>query len=163
MFEDLTKRQVNPENFSSTELADILGLIDPVTKWMAAVREYALAQILAGEAIPGWKTVEGKSNRAWTDQAAAFKALVAGGIDEAILYKREPLSLAAVEKEVTKPVFSELAGAFVARPAGAPTLAPESDKRPVFTGRTPEQVFKEIPETPETKTPETKKMEESLL
>ena len=44
--------------------------------------------------MPGWKAVEGRGSRAFTDQDAAFARLMAHGIDESILYNRVPLMLA---------------------------------------------------------------------
>lgn len=144
LFEDLTKARPDPAELPPDEIGDLLARVPVVAEWMNKLREFALAQILAGAEIPGWKSVEGRSNRAWTDQEGAFRALVAGGIDEALLYERKPLTLTAVETAIGKKTFAELAAAFVKRPAGAPTLAPEADKRPAFTGRTPEQVFKNV-------------------
>ena len=42
----------------------------------------------------------------------------------------ELLGLTAMEKLVGKKKFGELAGAYIIKPEGAPTLVPESDKRP---------------------------------
>lgn len=145
MFSDLTDQDVSSLSFD--EIGNLLARIPAVAEWMDKMREYALEQIISGKAIPGWKSVEGQSRRAWANQEMAFKALIDGGVNEAILYKREPLTLAAVEKEIGKKQFDELAAAFVTRPAGAPTLAPETDKRPAFTGRTPEQVFQKVEES----------------
>lgn len=142
MFNDLTA--TSPTEMPPDEIGRLLNQVETVADWMTKLREYALSQIIAGVKIPGWKSVEGQSRRAWTDQDKAFEAIKAGGIDEAILYERKPLTLAAVEKAVGKPTFDELAGQFINRPAGAPTLAHETDRRPAFTGRTPEQVFQNV-------------------
>ena len=83
--------------------------------------------------MPGWKAVEGRGSRAFTDQDAAFARLMAHGIDESILYNRVPLTLAQTEKAVGKSVFAELVGDYVEKKPGKPTLAPASDKRPAVT------------------------------
>ena len=77
--------------------------------------------------------MEGRGSREWTDQAAAFKALQDGGIDEALMYERKALTLAALEKVVGKKKFGELAGEYVEKKPGKPALVPESDKRPPIT------------------------------
>ena len=43
---------------------------------------------------------------------------------------RELLGITAMEKLVGKNRFGELAGQYIIKPEGAPTLVPESDKRP---------------------------------
>ena len=145
VFEDLTQKQTEPDTLTEAAIGDLLTRMPAVINWMDSLRDHALAQILSGSHIPGWKTVEGVSRRAWSDQGAAFKALTQSGIDEAILYERKPLTLAAIEKAVGKKSF-EPAAPYVSKPQGAPTLAPITDKRPVFTGSTPEHVFQIVEE-----------------
>jgi hypothetical protein len=101
-------------------------------KWEADLKSYALSAVLEGREIPGWKAVEGRSSRAWDNPAAAFDAITAAGVDEAMLYERRPLTLAAVEKVLGKPKFAEIAGTHVVTPPGKPTLVQESDKRPPY-------------------------------
>lgn len=100
--------------------------------WYKAIEEHALELLLSGEAIPGYKVVEGRSNRTWTNQDAAMDALLKAGYDRAILYDSVPKSLAQLEKLIGSTKFTELVGTFVIRPQGKPTLADEKDKRSVF-------------------------------
>ena len=47
------------------------------------------------------------------------------------IYKpRELLGITTMEKLVGKKRFGEVAGAYIVKPEGSPTLVPESDKRP---------------------------------
>ena len=65
-------------------------------------------------------------------------------IDEALLYEKKPLTLAQVEKAVGKKEFAEIAGRFVTKPPGKPTLVKESDTREAITNQiTAEEAFKE--------------------
>ena len=82
---------------------------------------------------PAGRRVEGRGSRAFTDADAAFEKLVAGGIDEAVLYERRPLTLAQAEKTIGKKMFTELVGDMVVKTPGKPTLAKVSDKRPAVT------------------------------
>ena len=115
-----------------------------MAKYQKDLQAYALKKCLAGGEIPGWKAVEGRTVRAWSDQDAALDALIYGGVAPEILYKREPLTLAQIEKEVGKDTLSELAGKYITRTAGKPTLAKASDKREAITNKkTAKEAFKE--------------------
>lgn len=126
------------------ELAKALENAQFLQDWAKDIQDYALKSLLKGAEIPGWKAVHGRSIRRFTDTEAAFKAIIGSGIDEAMLYERKPLTLAAVEKMMGKQAFADIAGAFVETPPGKPTLAPEDDKRKAITGITAEEAFKDI-------------------
>lgn len=112
------------------EIGTVLAKAEILVTWAKAVKEYALLAVLDGRIIPGWKAVEGRSTRIFTDAEAAFAAIIASGVSEDMLYERKPLTLAQTEKAIGKKAFEEVAGEFVAKSSGAPTLVPESDKRP---------------------------------
>lgn len=112
--------------------------------WYNAVKKLALSEILKGGELPGWKAVEGRGSRAYADLDAAFAHLKANGIDEAVLYDRQPLTPAKLEDELGKTVYKELLEVpqHVIKSSGAPTLAPAEDKRPAITNQVkPEDVF----------------------
>lgn len=117
---------------SDEEIGDLLVRGAGLTAWYNDLKEYALAACLKGKTIPGWKEVEGRSSRTWTDQEAALKALISGGIDEALIYDKVPKSLAQLEKTLGKQCFEELAAGMIFKPPGKPTLVLESDKRPPY-------------------------------
>lgn len=123
----------DPRLLSDAEIGDVLTRAEPFVKWLEAVRVYALEAVLEGKAIPGWKAVEGRSVRQFDDLDQTFADLQTAGIDEAVLYERKPLSLAAVEKLLGKKQFAELCGPHIIRPMGKPALVPESDKRPPYS------------------------------
>lgn len=106
-----------------------------VAAWLRDLEEYALTQALAGKDVPGWKAVTGRGSRSWTDEDQAFTRLMDSGIDEAMLYERKAISLAASEKLVGKKAFTELVGDLVVKSPGKPTLVQESDKRPAVTAQ----------------------------
>ena len=58
----------------------------------------------------------------------AFSALKAAGIQDEMLWHREPYSLSYLEKQLGKKTFQEIAGGHVVKYPGKPTLAPETDK-----------------------------------
>lgn len=131
-----------PPVLSDEEVGHILDTAKDLKAWASDLEDYALRTLLAGGDIPGYKAVEGRSNRAFSDQDAAFEKLIEEGVDEAILYERKPLTLAKVEKAVGKEIFKTIED-FVTKPPGKPTLAPEGDKREAITLKTtPEEDFR---------------------
>lgn len=124
-----------PSNcLTDEEIGALLVRAEGLVAWYNDLKEYALVACLNGKTIPGWKAVEGRSARAWTDQDAALEALMAGGVEEAIIYDRVPKTLAQLEKVIGKQRFGELVGGMITKSPGKPALAAESDKRPVYNG-----------------------------
>ena len=113
----------------NTELSEFLTRTEGIEEWIKDLRAYALEQILKGENIPGYKAVEGKSNRKIVDLDKAFEILKASGIEEALLYERKPLTLTQLEKAIGKKEIAQTIGDFIEKPKGAPALAKETDKR----------------------------------
>ena len=124
-----------PATLTETEIGAFLTRSADVVKWATDLAEYALAQCLAGAEIPGWKAVEGRSNRAWIDQDKAFELAQENGVEEAMLWERKPVTLTRVEELMKKKVFAEVMVDVVAKPPGKPALVKESDKREAITLR----------------------------
>lgn len=123
-----------PGILSDEEVGDLLIRGAELVQWYDDLKNYALGAILDGKVIPGWKVVEGKSNRAFTDGDAAIEKLKDSGYAEESLYKpKEALSLSNLEKLVGKKKFAELVGDLITKPHGKPTLAVESDKRAAYS------------------------------
>ena len=122
----------DPRLLTNEEVGEWLIAAQGIADYVTCLQEYAQKQLQQGNPVPGWKLVEGRSVRRFTDQDAAFKAIEASGINEAMLYERKPISLTAAEKLLGKKHFTEVCGTYVEKPKGQPTLAPESDKRPAY-------------------------------
>lgn len=120
---------ISAKVLSDAEIGDLLVRGAELTKWYKDLEEYALKALLNGKDIPGWKAVAGRSNRTFTDQDAALKAVIAAGYDESLVYERKAKTLTELEKLMGKTEFAEKIGQFVVKPVGKPTLAPMSDKR----------------------------------
>lgn len=123
-----------PATLSPEEIAGILARLPDLRSWVQQVETYALdAAVNGGQTFPGFKVVAGRSTRKYGDEEAIAKALRKAGFKVAEIYKpKELLGITAMEKLVGKKRFAELAGAFIVKPDGAPTLVPESDKRPAL-------------------------------
>ena len=122
-----------PPLISDEEVGWYLEKGEDVAKWLKDLQDYALSACLSGSEIPGYKAVEGRGSRDWTDQEAAFQALQAAGIPETMMYERKALTLAALEKVVGKKAFAEAAGEFIEKKPGKPALVKATDKRPAIT------------------------------
>ena len=117
---------------SDAEIGDLLIRGQHLIQWYRDLEGYASETLLAGRPIPGWKLVAGRSNRAFTDQDAAIRAVIAAGYDEALVYDRRPKTLSELEKLMGKAEFAEKIGSFVIKPPGKPTLAPAADRREAY-------------------------------
>lgn len=127
---------------SDEELGEWLAKVQGLAAYAKDLEDYAHDALLAGRSLPGWKLVQGRSTRKWTDQDAAFQQMERSGIDEALLYTRTPVSLTVAEKMIGKKKFAELMSAFITKAPGTPKLAAASDPRPEYNaleGFTPEE------------------------
>lgn len=117
-----------PDMLEDSEIEMILERADALTAWAADVKEYALSEALKGRKWNGYKVVEGRSNRKYTDEKMAAAVVKKAGKDP----YSEPKILGITE--MTKLLggrkkFDELLSKYVCKPQGKPTLVPESDKR----------------------------------
>lgn len=115
---------------SDTEISGILAQIDVIKNWMTAVEDYALQAALNGKKFPGFKLVEGRSIRKYSDEKMVASRLIENGYKSDLIYEPAKLkTITAMEKLVTKKAFTALLGDLIIKPQGKPTLAPETDKR----------------------------------
>lgn len=115
-----------PAHLEDTEIAAILPRIDELVSWVNDIKEYALQQALSGTVYDGYKVVEGKSNRKYTNDEAVASAVANAGFDP---YEKKLLGITAMTSLLGKQKFNELLGGLITKPQGKPTLVPETDKR----------------------------------
>ena len=118
-----------PATLDDTEIAAILEKVDKMISWGNDIKEYALQQAQSGVHFEGWKVVEGRSNRKYTDEAAVAFAVKDAGFDP---YEKKLLGVTAMSALLGKKKFEELLGGLIYKPPGQPTLVPESDKIPAM-------------------------------
>jgi len=118
-----------PPLLTDEEIEDVLARVDDLVSWASDIKEYALQQAISGKAWSGWKLVEGRSNRKYTNEDAVITAVSQAGFDP---YERKVLGITAMQKLLGKTRFEELLSAYIEKPQGKPTLVPESDKRPAM-------------------------------
>ena len=125
-----------PALLDNADLGHYLTQGTDIAKWLGDLQDAALSECLAGREVPGWKAVEGRGSREWTDMDEAFDKLTRTGIwPYEMVWERKPLTLAQVEKLVGKKDFQECVGEYVVKKPGKPALVTESDNRPAITNR----------------------------
>lgn len=123
----------NPDLLTDEEIALVLTRADMFNKWIDAVAGYALATAVSGEKQwPGYKICEGRSVRKYSSEVIVATKLESAGYKD-IYTEPKLLGLGALEKKLSKPVFSEIVEPLLIKPSGSPVLVPESDKRPVYS------------------------------
>ena len=121
-----------PPLLSDAEIEEILGKLDDLTKWANEIMAYAQdAAINHGKEWAGYKLVESRTNRKYTDEDAVARAAASAGYRD--IYKKTLISITEMEKLMGKQTFKEILGGLIAKPIGKPTLVPASDKRPAIT------------------------------
>lgn len=126
------------DTLDETEIAAVLDSADELSAWVTDVKDYALSQALQGVRYPGYKVVEGRSARKYTNEDSVAKVVSDAGYDP---YTHKVLGLTEMQKLLGKQKFNELLAAFIVKPQGKPVLVPDTDKRPIMN--TAQNDFKE--------------------
>lgn len=130
----LTKHDFKlPVLLEDIEIEVILSQVDELTAWANDIKEYALKQAIGGKEWHGWKLVEGRSVRKFSDEEQVIRAVCEAGLDP---FEKKLLGITAMQKLLGKTQFDELLSGFVEKPKGKPVLVPESDKRPAVSSAT---------------------------
>ena len=134
-----------PPLLTDDEIEEILTKLDDLTKWANEITAYAQdAALNHGKEWRGFKVVEGRSNRKYTDEDAVAEAAKTAGYTD--IFKQSLIPITEMEKLMGKKDFAEILGSLVYKPPGKPTLVPVSDKRQAITKTKPENEFNEIME-----------------
>ena len=123
------------------ELAEILPTLNRISSWIEAVFAYISSEAINHAVpVPGYKVVEGRSKRIFSDTKAVVETAIQNGYTD--LYIQQLISLTEFEKMMGKKKFNELLGAYVIKPPGKLALVPDDDPRPpVDLQSKPEQEF----------------------
>lgn len=118
-----------PDTLDELEIAAILPKIDQLIAWGNDVKDHALTRAQAGTHYEGFKLVEGRSIRKYTDEAVVAETVQKAGYDP---YEKKLLGITAMSSLLGKKKFEEMLGSYIYKPPGKPALVPESDKRPAM-------------------------------
>lgn len=123
---------LDAELMDESEIAEVLQKAEGFKTWLSAVEDYALKAALDGTRFPGYKLVEGRSVRKYSDETKIADTLIKNGFKEEQIFDKKLKTITAMEKVVTKKAFNALCGDLIIKPEGKPTLVPESDVRPEY-------------------------------
>lgn len=131
-----------PELLTDMEITEVLKVADDLSKWSADVYAYATEEAIThGKQWTGFKLVEGRSNRKYTDEEEVAETAKAAGYTD--IYKSTLVGITEMEKLMGKKKFADTLGKLVYKPKGKLTLALETDKREAVMTATAEADFKE--------------------
>lgn len=131
MFDDIgPAAMVETDKLDDDQLKQVLQHKKLISGWLESVEQHIVNRLSSGQDFDGFKLVEGRSLRKWSDEILAIAELSDKYTDEQ-LFKKSFLSVSQAEKLVGKKSAGTLAD-FIIKPPGKPTLAPSSDKRPAI-------------------------------
>lgn len=130
---DLFDKAPDLELITPEDAGEILKSAADIRGWLDDLEKLVSSTLLSGQPVTGWKMVEGRSNRKFSDDIKVAETLKAAGYPETVIYKpKELITLTQMEKDFGKKTVADILGNLLIKPQGKPTLAPESDKRPAM-------------------------------
>lgn len=135
-----------PQTLGDDEIAEILKRSAMYITWVNSITDYAQDQAVNhGKQWPGFKLVEGRSNRVYTDEEQVARTLLNNGVPRKDIFTEKLLGITDMEKAITKKKFDTLLSKLVIKPEGKPTLVPQDDKRPALnTAARAAQAFADV-------------------
>lgn len=116
----------DPATLDYEDIAEILPKLDLLVSWANDIKAYALKEATEGHSIPGYKLVEGRSIRKFSDEAAVSQVVMDAGFNP---YEKKLLTITAMTKLLGKKTFNDLLGGLIIKPSGNPLLVPIDDTR----------------------------------
>lgn len=143
---ELAKQEFSlPPILSDEEIEEILPRLPDLAKWANDIMAYVLdAALNHGKRWKGFKVVEGRSIRKYSDEDAVIKAAKDAGYTD--IFKTSLITLTEMEKLMGKKEFKDILGGLIIKPLGKPALVPVSDKRPAITGNDAKSDFLKVTE-----------------
>lgn len=123
----------DPTLLSIEETAELLQRASGMSDWLKGIESAVFSALMDGDSVPGWKLVEGRSTRKYTDEEEIAKRLRKARYKVSEIYEKKLLGISKMEKLLGKKQMGDLIGDLIEKPRGAAKLAPESDARPVYS------------------------------
>lgn len=118
------------DTLSPQELGALLEKAQGLKQWLTELEERATEALYSGEDVTGFKLVEGRSSRRYTDEDAIIAVLMEQDDLELDDYIESKLvGISKLEKTLGKKRVGDLLSAYIEKPQGKPTLAHSKDKR----------------------------------
>jgi hypothetical protein len=130
-FAQLTDALDPDARLTNKEIVELIPRFKALKAWASNMLDWVEKEQIAGRVQwPGYKLVEGKSNRTITDPVAVANIMrAAGQRDDDIFEPAELKGITALSKLIGKAKFDKLAAEYLHKPKGQPTLVPLSDVR----------------------------------
>ncbi|MEX3555289.1 MAG: DUF2800 domain-containing protein [Burkholderia gladioli] len=146
-FDDLDQLDQTASPLTADDLARIYPALALIESWGKAVLARIEHELLNGHDVPGTKLVQGRRGaRQWSSADEAETLLKTLRLKSDEMYNRRVITPTQAEKLLAKdfPRKWKRAEALVIQREGAPSVAPESDKRPALVIQHPEADFEAI-------------------
>jgi hypothetical protein len=130
-FGEMVPETIDPRAMPIEVVANLLSRADQIEDWIRSLRAHVLSELEAGRTVPGFKLVNKRASRVWTDQGKLIEWAKSKGLHEDEVFDKKVKSPAQFEKIVGK---KNLPTEFVASVSTGVTLAREDDKRPAAVG-----------------------------
>jgi RecB family exonuclease len=122
----------DPHKLSDAEIGSLMEALPFLNEWIAGINFAVLQRLKAGATIPGYKLVQGKTNRTWGQDEketekilrSVFKMKVKDIFKKKIQTPTQIIKLFKNQKDKLEKLNN-----YITKPEGRPTVAPESDKR----------------------------------
>lgn len=131
---DMAKYEfADPMLLTPDEISDILKRSDNFINWINSVNQFALDKAVhEGVKWPGFKVVEGRSNRKYSDELKVGTLLLTRGFTEGVIFNKKLVGITEMQKRIGKESFEKLVNPLLIKPPGSPTLTVDEDKRPEY-------------------------------
>lgn len=122
-----------PDQLTPEQVAVIVSRSGFVMDWLREVEAHALVTLQQGGAVPGFKLVEGRTHRRWTEPAKADAFLARQGLKKTERTTTKVISPAQAEKLLkARGAPAASLEKYWEKPDGKPKMAPLSDPRPAI-------------------------------
>ena len=141
----------NTDDLTPEEVAERLSLALRLEDWIDKLKEHAALTIHRGEDVPGFKLVEGRSNRKWAgEDSNVLRELVERGKftpkDAERFYKpaelQSPAGIEKTLKRMGRTQIQFLLNGLINKPTGKPSLVLAADPRPAMAILTAREAFR---------------------
>lgn len=115
------------DDLTPEQIAGYMDRIPLIEEWIKSIRRHAHSMLEAGEALPGFKLVEKRPTRRWTNEEDMVAWATNEGLDDDDIYEKKIKSPAQIEKVVGK---KNVPGNLIMSVSTGLSMVHDSDNRP---------------------------------
>lgn len=135
----------DPSLLTDEQIAAVLDRADDLEIWVKKIKAYAIDEITEnGVSLPGWKVVDGRTNRIITDETAVMRKLRSMGYKPSQYYTRKMLTITQMQSLLGgRKAMEDAIGDYIGRTEPKPQLVRASDRRPAINAESNDD-FKDL-------------------